>query len=439
MSAVSLRGALILTLDSQSRILDPGYLVIENGRITEIGAGDGPFGDENFDMHGHLIMPGLVNAHTHTPMVLFRGLAEGRSLLTLEGWYNAIRVWEEVLEADFVPPAVTVSCAEMIRTGTTCFADHYFYMERIVPAVRKSGLRAALAYGIVELGDEAARRVAIREAETFLDSLRGDDRLIGWIGPHAFFVDNTPTAIQMELALADRYHTGLHIHLATSGEEDQFCLKHYGRTAVQQMQAMGVLERPLIAAHCLTIPPEDFSTLAIPRFTAVIAASACMRSGATAAPVRAMRDAGINIALGTDNVANNNTYDLFNEMEAVGKLMAYREGRPAAVAAREIVEMSTMGGARALGLADSIGSLEPGKYADLITLDLDEIGWGPRGGQDVFTALVYAVNSLCIKDVMVDGDWLLREGQWTTLDYRAARTELEQAHAALRTRRSTQP
>jgi 5-methylthioadenosine/S-adenosylhomocysteine deaminase len=435
MSTLTLHGALVLTLDHRDRILDPGYLVIEDGRIVDVAPGAGPRGDAAIDLRGRLIMPGLINAHTHTPMALFRGLAEGHSLLTLEGWYHAIRVWEEVLDADFVPPAVGVSCAEMIRTGTTCFADHYFHMDRIAPVVRQSGLRAALAYGIVELGNDAARETALREAEAFLASLRGDERLTGWIGPHAFFVDNSPTAIQMELELADRYHTGLHIHLSTSGEEDRFCLEHYGRTAVQQMLTLGVLDRRMMAAHCLTLPPEDFAALAAHPFTAVIAASACMRAGAAAAPLRALRDAGINTALGTDNVANNNTYDLFNEMEAVGKLMAFREGRPAAVSAREIVEMATMGGARALGLGHSIGSLEPGKHADLITLDLDGIGWGPRGGQDIFTALVYALSGLCVQDVMVGGEWLLREGKWTTLDYRAARAELETAHAALRNRR----
>ncbi len=435
MSTLSLRGALVLTLDDRDRIFSPGYVVVRDDRIEEVGPGEGPRGDATVDLAGRLLMPGLINAHTHSPMVLFRGLAEGHSLLTLEGWYNAIRAWEEVMDADAVPPAVAVSCAEMIRTGTTCFADHYFFMDRILPIVRQSGLRAALAYGIVEMGSEAARAAAMREAEAFLESLKDDERLTGWVGPHAFFVDNSPAAIDLELALADRYRTGLHIHLSTSGEEDQHCLQHYGRTAVQQLRTLGVLDRPVIAAHCLTIPHEDFPTLAASRFSAVIAASACMRAGATAAPLRAMRDAGIHTALGTDNVANNNTYDLFNEMGALGKLMAFREGRPAAVSAREIVEMATMGGARALGLADSIGSLAPGKLADLIALDLDGIGWGPRGGQDVFTALVYAVSGLAVQDVMAGGEWLLREGRWTTLDYRTARVQLEQAHAALRRKR----
>lgn len=435
MTTTVFRNTAILTLDRQDRILDPGYLAIRDGIIEEVRAGDGPAGDQTYDMDGRLIMPGLVNAHTHTPMVLFRGLAEGHSLLTLEGWYNTIRVWEEVMDGDMVPPAVAVSCAEMIRTGTTCFADQYFFMDRIVPVVRQSGLRAALAYGIVEMGDAAARTRSMTEAEAFLQSLTDDNRITGWVGPHAFFVDNGPEAIQLELALADRYHTGLHIHLSTTGEEDRHCYEHYGRSAVQQMHQLGILDRPLIAAHCLTIPPTDFATLAAHNFTAVIAASACMRAGATASPLRALRDAGINTALGTDNVANNNTYDLFGEMATLGKLMAFREGRPAAVSAREIVEMATLGGARALGLADQIGSLEPGKQADLITLDLGGIGWGPRTGQDLYTALVYATSGLAVQDVMVGGEWLLRDSQWKTLDYGASRRELEFAHQALRARR----
>jgi 5-methylthioadenosine/S-adenosylhomocysteine deaminase len=435
MSTIILRNATVLTLDSQDRIFDPGYVVVRDGRLEEVAAGLAPMGEHTLDMRGRLIMPGLINAHTHTPMVLFRGLAEGHSLLTLEGWCNTIRVWEEIMDGDMVPPAVAVSCAEMIRTGATCFADQYFFMDHIVPVVRQSGLRAALAYGVVELDNAQAREIALDEAESFLQSVAGEARIQGWIGPHAFFVDNTPATMAFELALADRYQTGLHTHLSTTGEEDRHCYEHYRRSAVQQMVHLGILDRPLIAAHCLTIPPEDFATLAAHNFTAVIAASACMRAGASAAPLRALRDAGINTALGTDNVANNNSYDLFGEMATLGKLMAFREGRPAAVSAREILDMATSGGARALGLADQIGSLEAGKQADLITLDLGGIGWGPRGGQDLYTALVYATSGLAVQDVMVGGEWLLRHGQWTTLDYRRARRELELAHQALRERR----
>jgi 5-methylthioadenosine/S-adenosylhomocysteine deaminase len=297
--------------------------------------------------------------------------------------------------------------------------------------VEKSGMRAALAYGIVELGDEEASNHALAETERFLQQLQGHPRLTAWIGPHALFVDNRAETIQAELALADRYGTGLHIHLATSGEEDRFCQETYGRSAVQQMREIGVLERPLMAAHCLTIPPKDFETLASAPFTAIMAPSACMRAGSPAAPLRAMQEAGIATALGTDNVANNNSYDLFKEMHILGKLMSYRERQPTAIPSQRIVEMATTGGARALGLADQIGSLEPGKQADLISLDLNETGWSPRAAQDVYTALVYGVSGHHVRDVMVDGAWLLRDSRLMTLDYPAARDELEEAFTRL--------
>jgi 5-methylthioadenosine/S-adenosylhomocysteine deaminase len=424
----------VVTMDSDGSIHQPGAVLLEDDRLLEVGPAGSiqSRGAEVLDLRDRLVMPGLVNAHTHTPMVLFRGLAEGHSLLGMEGWYHAIRIWELYLEPDMIPPAVAVSCAEMIRTGTTCFSDQYFFMEQIVPVVEQSGLRAALAYGIVELGDQEASDRALAETERFLQQLQGHPRLTGWIGPHALFVDNRAETIQAELALADRYQTGLHIHLATSGEEDRFCQQTYGRSAVQQMKEIGVLDRPLMAAHCLTIPSGDFETLASAPFTAIMAPSACMRAGNEAAPLRAMQQAGIATALGTDNVANNNSYDLFKEMHLLGKLMSYREGEPTAIPSQRIVEMATIGGARALGLGERTGSLEPGKRADLISLDLNEIGWSPRAAQDVYTALVYGISGYHVRDVMVDGEWLLRDNHLTTLDYPAARAELEEAFKRLR-------
>lgn len=427
----------VVALDDSDHIYRPGYVLVADDRIEAVGPHAEWHGeaDETIDLVGRLVMPGLINTHTHTPMVLFRGQAEGRSLLTWEGWHGTIRVLEEVMTADMVPPAVLVSCAEMIRTGTTCFADQYFHMDRIVPAVRRSGLRASLAYGIVEMGEAAQRERELAAAETFLDLVRGEARITGWLGPHAFFVDNSPQAIERELRLSERYSTGLHIHLATSGEEDVYCREHFGRSAVQQMEALGVLRRPLIAAHCVTVPETDFAILAEREFTVVIAASACMKAGADVAPLKAMRRAGINTAIGTDNVTNNNSYDMFNEMQTTAKLMALRERSPGAVSAREVLDMATRGGARALGLQDSIGSLDPGKKADLIALDFAGIGWPPDEAQDVYTALVYAVSGMHVREVMVDGNWLLKDGRLVTLDYAEARADLNAAYSELKQRR----
>ena len=438
MTKTLLRASKILTLDEAGNIFQPGFIVVEDDRIIDLGPIeriDVQTADIELDLEGRLIMPGLVNAHTHSPMVLFRGLSEGHSLLTWEGWYKAIRTWEEVMDGDMVPPAVLVSCGEMIRTGTTCFADQYFYMDRIVPAVRQSGLRAGLAYGIVEMGDEEARQREMASATTFLESVKDEPRITGWVGPHAFFVDNSPEAIEMELALADQFDTGLHFHLATGGEEDAYCQEHFDRSAVEQMRELGVLDRPLIAAHCITVPENDFALLAERTFTAVIAASACMRAGAGIAPLKAMRSAGINSAIGTDNVTNNNSYDLFMEIRTAAKLMSLREQEPSAIPALDLLRMATTGGARALGLQDQIGSLEVGKKADLISLDLRTVGWSPQGGQNVYTAIVYAVGGMHVQDVMVDGTWLLRNTEWTTLDYGAACADLEEAFRDLATRK----
>lgn len=438
MTTTLLRADKILTLDARDTCYAPGYLVVDDDRIVEIGpqsALNGRHYDVELLLADRLLMPGLINAHTHTPMVLFRGLAEAYSLFTFEGWYEGIRSWEAVLDAEMIADAVAVSCAEMIRTGTTCFADQYFHMDRIAPVVAQSGLRAALAYGIVEMGDVAARERELAAAAAFLESIEGHPRLKGWVGPHAFFVDNSPEAIEMELALAERFKTGLHFHLATSGEEERYCREHFGRSAVQQMEHLGILERRLLAAHSITIPPEDFPILARYPFTAVIAASACMRSGAEIAALDAMRRAGVNIALGTDNVANNNSYDMFNELQTTAKLMSLREKRPAVIPAADILRMATLGGARALGWEEAIGSLEVGKKADLISLDLSDIGWAPDDGQALETALVYSISGMHVRDVMVDGAWLLRDGVWLTLDYTASRARLNAAFARLKERR----
>ncbi|MGE5642647.1 MAG: amidohydrolase family protein [Byssovorax cruenta] len=435
MSSVLLKSDLVVTLDPQDRIVQEGYLVVEDDRITEMGLqkdlGDNRKFDDVVELKNRLVMPGLINAHTHTPMVLFRGHVEGHSLFTMDGWYNTIRVLELQMEPQMLPGAVAVSCSEMIRTGTTCFADQYFWMDQIIPEVRRSGLRAALAYGVVELGNEEARQRELAAATTFLEELKGDPLLDGWVGPHAFFVDNSEIAMQIELELATQHNTGFHTHFGTGDEEEEYCQKKYGHSAIQQLKLMGFLEHPILAAHSITLQPADFSTVAQSPFTVVFAPSSDMRNAAGVPRLIEMLDAGINVALGTDNVTNNNSYDMFKEMTLTGKLMALLKRDPAAISTRSILDLATMGGARALGKENEIGSLEIGKKADLIALDLDEIGWSPRGGQDIYTALVYSVTGQHVRDVMVNGRWLFRENRWLTVDFNAARHELEHQHTEL--------
>jgi len=195
-----IRAKTIFTLDGEDHLYQPGFIVIENNRITEVGQSEqldpSRHFDSTIDLPDRLLMPGLINAHNHSPMVLFRGMAEGHSLFTFDGWFNIVRVVEQVMEPDMLSAGVTVSCAEMIRTGTTCFADQYFWMDHIVPQVRKSKMRAVLCYGIVELGEKSARDRELHSAGSFLESVQGDPLITGWLGPHAFFVDNSEDAIK---------------------------------------------------------------------------------------------------------------------------------------------------------------------------------------------------------------------------------------------------
>ena len=433
-----IKSRMVACLDKTDHIFKDGYLVIEDNRIVEIGyQRDLPKNrnyDSEVDLGNRLVMPGLINAHTHTPMTLFRGHVEGHTLFTLEGWYNTIRVLEFDLTPDMLPPAVSVSCAEMIRTGTTCFVDQYFWMDHIVPSVRASGMRAVLAYGIVELGEEEARNRELAAAAAFLESLKDDPLLTGWAGPHAFFVDNSTTAMQMEKELVIKYKAGFHTHFGTGEEENDHCRKAYGHSALTQLDQMGFLDYPIIAAHSITIPFEDLPLVAGKPFTVAAAPSSGMRNAAGVAPLVDLLEAGVNVALGTDNVTNNNSYDMFKELSLAGKLMALLKRDAAALPTRAILDMATLGGARAIGMQDEIGSLEVGKKADLISLDLDEIGWAPMGGQDVYTAMVYSITGQHVRDVMVDGKWLFKDNTWLTVDYKEACAQLEEKHAALAAR-----
>ena len=426
---------MVACLDNADHIYEDGYLVVADSRIVEIGyqkdLGDKSGFDQVSDLGNRLVMPGLVNAHTHTPMTLFRGHVEGHTLFTLDGWYNTIRVLEFELCKDMLPPGVSVSMAEMIRTGTTTFVDQYFWMDQVVPRVKDSGMRAVLAYGIVELGEEAAREREIAAATAFLESLHGEELITGWVGPHAFFVDNSPAAMALEKELAKKFNAGFHTHFGTGEEENDHCRKEYGHSALTQLDKMGFLEYPIIAAHSITIPFDDFDLVKDQPFTVAAAPSSGMRNAAGVAPLVELIEAGVNVALGTDNVTNNNSYDMFKEMSLAGKLMALLHKDAAALPTRAILDMATMGGARAIGMEDEIGSLEKGKKADLISLDLDEIGWVPFGGQDVHTAMVYSVTGQHVRDMMVDGEWLYRNDDYLTVDYKQACEDLEEKHTEL--------
>lgn len=414
--------ATVLTVDGADTTLEGGWVAFEDGRITGVGPKQTTPDPAQFDdalaLPGHVVMPGLVNSHTHSAMVLFRGRSEGQSLLSMEGWYNSIREPELSLAASDIGPAVALSCAEMALSGTTTFCDQYFFAEEIAEAVGKSGLRAVIAYGIVQLGDIERGAEELQKAAAFIEKQRSaDGRIVPWFGPHAPYVDNTEDLLRAEVGLAVKYGCGMHLHMAAGPEDNEETMALYGLTATQALSRDGFFAGRVHAAHCLDLSDEDIAIFAAaPAASVAYCATAGLRSGREGiCPAVKLRQAGVTVALGTDNVAANNSYDMIAEMRVAGLVASHREGRAQPIPSRELVRMATIEGAKALGLDHEIGSLEPGKAADIIAIDLSGPGYSET--PEVETLLVYSGSGRDVRHVWVAGEHLVRDRTLTRDDY----------------------
>jgi 5-methylthioadenosine/S-adenosylhomocysteine deaminase len=429
----------ILTVDARNPMFEGGWIAFADGRITGVGpkatAPDPSAFDTAIALPGHLVMPGLVNAHTHSAMVLFRGRSEGQSLLTMDGWYNSIREPELSLLASDIGPAVALSCAEMVLSGTTTFCDQYFFAEEIAQAAGESGVRAVIAYGIVQLGDTARGEDELAKAAAFIERQRSaDGRIIPWFGPHAPYVDNSEDLIRAEVAMALKYGTGMHLHMAAGPEDNEETLARYGLTATQALSRDGFFAGRVHAAHCLDLSDEDIAIFAAaPAASVAYCATAGLRSGREGiCPAVKLREAGVTVALGTDNVAANNSYDMIAEMRVAGLVASHREGRAQPISSGDLVRMATIEGARALGLDHEIGSLEIGKAADIIAIDMTGPGYSET--PDIETALVYSGSGRDVAHVWVAGEALVRDRTLQRQDYAAIRSRYSQTYRDFWTR-----
>ncbi|TPW32380.1 amidohydrolase [Martelella alba] len=430
MVSVLLSEATILTVDQADTVHERGWISFTDGRITGLGPLETRPSAECFDQHfildGHLVMPGLINAHTHSPMILFRGHTEGYSLLTMEGWYNSVREPELSLEASDIKPSVALSCAEMLLSGTTTFCEQYFFADEIAEAADESGIRAVIAYGIVQLGDRERGERELAAASAFIErQSRAGGRIVPWFGPHAPYVDNSEDLIRAEVETAIRYGCGMHLHMAAGPEDNAETMARYGLTATEALHRDGFFNGRVHAAHCLDLSPEDIAIFAAaPAASVAHCATAGLRSGKPGiCPVKELRAAGITVALGTDNVAANNSYDMIAEMRVAGLAASHREGVAQPISSRELVRMATIDGARALGLDHETGSLEVGKAADIIAIDMNGPGYSPV--PDIATLLVYSGSGRDISHVFVAGEALVVEKRLIKQDLATLRHKYE--------------
>jgi len=409
----------VITMDAQRRVLENGAVAIRGERI--IAAGTKMDIDRRYqprqrlDRPDALIAPGLINTHGHAPMTLLRGIADD---LRLQDWLEKFIFPAEArnVTAEFVRWGTRLACLEMLLGGTTTFTDMYYFEDVIAETARECGMRGVLGETIIGFlsPDAKTPAEALRFTEIFLKRFHDDSLITPAVAPHAIYTNSDETLRQCR-ALADRYSAPLLIHLSETRRETDQTLARRGRTPTAALDALGVFNGRTVAAHAVWVDDSDLSILLARHVGIAHCPSSNMKLASGAAPVLKMLALGLSVGLGTDGPAgSNNDLDMFEEMDLASKLQKVENGDPQALPAQQALEMATVRGARALGLDEEIGSLEAGKRADLITVRLDRAHAVPL--YDVYSQMVYALKASDVRDVMVNGRPLVRDGQPLTVD-----------------------
>lgn len=422
MADIIIKNAYVLTMDPEAGDLKCGTVVIEDGKITEIGEKTRENADTVIDAKGSVLMPGLVNTHTHAAMTLFRGYADD---LQLSEWLQG-HIWpaEAQLRAEDVYKGSLLACLEMIKSGTTSFADMYFFMDETAKAVEKSGLRASLSHGLIELWDEEKGEIDLKEGTRFVRAWKGaaGGRIKTMYGPHA---PNTCSDEFLKKArdAADKEGVGLQIHLLETEAELNAMKEKYGKCSVHMLEDIGFLGPDVLAAHCVWLSDGDIEILKKRGVNVSHNPVSNMKLASGIAPVHKMLEQGVNVTLGTDGCASNNNLDLFEEMKIAALLHKVNTFNPTLLPARQVLEMATVNGAKALGI--DAGMLKVGKKADMILVDLKKPHFTPCF--DVQSHLVYSANGSDVRTTIVDGKVLMDEYNVLTIDEEKVMEETKKA------------
>ena len=421
------RNATVVTMDARRRVIADGAVAIEGGRIAAVGPAaevEARYrGREILDAGGGIALPGLVNAHTHAAMVLFRGIADD---LKLMDWLQKYIFPAEArnVTAEFVKAGTRLAALEMIRSGTTTFVDMYYFEDQVAEAAKEAGLRTVAGETIIGFPAPDNKTVADALAYTdrFLKRWAGDPLVVPAVAPHsAYLVD--PDTLRASRALADRYGAPILIHLSESQDEQATVKDRYRKTPTVHLRDLGVLRKGLLGAHGIWLDAGDRAILKDAGAGVAHCPQSNMKISSGPAPVREMLAADMRLGLGTDGAASNNDLDMFEEMLTAALLAKHVTGDPTVAPAAAVLEMATRGGARALGMEDRLGSLEPGKRADLIVVDLSAPRLHPL--YEAVSHLVYAAKGADVRHVVVEGRVVMRDRKITTLDEAAVLADAE--------------
>jgi 5-methylthioadenosine/S-adenosylhomocysteine deaminase len=425
-------GCAVLVHDDEERIgfESDAAIVVRNGLIESVtSAADvaGLAAAERLDARGQIALPGLVNCHTHAPMVALRGLAED---LPTEEWFNDV-VWpvESNLTEKDVELGARLACAEMIRAGVTCFADHYFSMDTVAVVVAECGIRAHLGEAYFSSQGPQGREKSLEFALRHRGA--ADGRITTALAPHApYTVTDADLAATSQLAL--EHGLPVHIHAAENRDQTDTSLARHGVTPIQVLDNTGLLATDLLIAHGIGIIDGDLPVLerASGRVAVATAPRGYLKFGwPDTTPIRALRAIGIPVGLATDGAASNNSLDVWESMALTSLVQKSTEGDPRWLTSRQALHHATLQSARAVGLGDSIGSLAPGRRADIILVDLT--GPHTQPVHDLAATLVHSARSADVRTTIVDGRVLMRDRELLTLDVPAVVRELGERLPAL--------
>jgi 5-methylthioadenosine/S-adenosylhomocysteine deaminase len=424
----------VVTMDADGRVIDNGAVAITGQTIAGVGTAAEVTAQfratETIDASGRVVMPGLINTHTHAPMVMYRGLADDLALMDWLQKYIFPAEAKTVSPA-FVRTGTRLAALEMIRSGTTAYVDMYYFEEEIARVTREAGLRAVLGQTIIEfpVPDAATPAEGLSRTEKFIKEFQKDPLIVPAVAPHSVYTLNAEVLTQAR-DLAVKYNVPLLIHLGETEDEIRMSLERHKVRPVALLDKLRFWDARVIAAHGIWMTPDEINRLAVNRVGVSHNPESNMKLASGTAPVPAYLAAKVPLGLGTDGAASNNDLDMFEAMRQAALLHKLISKDPRAVSARTALEMATIGGARVIGQEARIGSLEAGKSADLLIVRMDQARQTPM--YDPVSHLVYTTRGDDVETTIVNGRVLMRDRKVLTLDEPAVLAEARKAAAEVR-------
>jgi 5-methylthioadenosine/S-adenosylhomocysteine deaminase len=413
-----IKGGTIVTMDASRRVIDNGGIAVKAGRVVAVGTAaeiDRDFAArESIDAGGKVVVPGLINGHTHVPMTLFRGIADD---LDLQEWLTKYIFPAEAknVTEDFVRVGTRLGLAEMIRSGTTTYCDMYYFEDAIADETAKAGMRGVLGETVIDfpVADNKTNAEAMAYTERFLNRWKGHALIVPAIAPHAPYTVSAEH-LKAVRALSDRTGAPIVTHISETRREVDDSIKDKGASPIDYLNQIGFLNDRVIAAHVVWPTSEELGLLKKLGVGIVHNPQSNMKLASGVAPVPDMLKSDLPVGLGTDGAASNNDLNLWEEMDTAAKLHKVFAKDPKVVSAQEAFEMGTIRGARALHLEKEIGSIEKGKRADLVIVDLDDLNQTPF--YNIYSDLVYSAKAGDVRTVIIEGRVIMRDRKLLTLN-----------------------